>query len=347
MSKQLDPNAPATLGSGVFGLPFSVEEASIVFIPVPWEVTTSYGGGTAKAPRAILSASAQVDLYDVDVVDPYKAGIHMIPEPKGIATLNKKAKLLAQKVIRAIEKGRPVEALVKQLKPINQASEKLNSMVYDLALSLLKQKKTAVVVGGDHSTPFGAILAYSKFFSDFGILHFDAHLDLRDAYEGFEHSHASIMRNVCEQIPAVKKLVQVGIRDFCQEEMDYVEESGGRIKVYFDHDLKQSLYSGIHWKEIIQKIVSDLPKYIYISFDIDGLDPKLCPSTGTPVPGGLEFDQAVEIVREIIRQKKTIIGFDLNEVAPGKTEWDANVGARLLYKLTALTLASQGKRPKR
>ncbi|MCM0604667.1 MAG: agmatinase family protein [Xanthomonadaceae bacterium] len=347
MSKPLDPNAPATSGSGIFGLPFAVEESDIVYIPVSWEVTTSYGGGTARAPQSILQASAQVDLYDTDVIDPYKSGLHMIDESKEILALNKKNKLLAKKVIHAIEKGKPVESLGNLLKPINQASKKLNTWVFDMTKSLIKIKKIPVIVGGDHSTPFGAIQAYGEYFPGFGILHFDAHLDLRDEYEGFEHSHASIMRNVCDQIPAVKKIVQVGIRDFCQEEVNYTLENKNKIKVFYDYNLKQAQYAGIPWKETAQEIVSKLPNLVYISFDIDGLDPKLCPNTGTPVPGGLELDQSLEIVREIIRQKKKIIGFDLCEVSPGKTEWDANVGARLLYKLSALTLASQGKRPLR
>lgn len=326
MPKIFDPNAAATSHSGIFGLPFNEKESALILVPVPWEVTTSYGGGTSRAPAAILKASHQVDLFDLDVQNPYEPGIHMVKEPKQIKNLGVKSKRNH-----------------KNKKAVNAASALLNDWVYKTTATHLDLGKTVGIVGGDHSTPFGAMVAYGEKYKNYGVLHFDAHHDLRKAYEGFEHSHASIMRNVCDHIPSVKKLVQVGIRDFCEEESDFAQANKNKIKTYYDRDLKQALYSGKTWATVANEIVGHLPEHVFISFDIDGLDPKLCPHTGTPVPGGLEFDQAVEIIRELIRQKKTIIGFDLNEVAPGKDEWDANVGARMLYKLCALTFASQGK----
>ena len=128
--------------------------------------------------------------------------------------------------------------------------------------------------------------AIAEKFGDFGILQIDAHCDLREAYEGFVYSHASIMYNALEEIPAITRLVQVGIRDYCEEEWEYIRQSNGRIVTYFDKDIKERQYEGDNWKAIADEIIQQLPEKVYLSFDIDGLDPKLCPNTGTPVQGG-------------------------------------------------------------
>jgi agmatinase len=142
-------------------------------------------------------------------------------------------------------------------------------------------------------------------------------------------------------------MVQVGIRDFCEEEMDYTASQKDRVSTFFDRDLARRKYEGANWSQISKEIVDALPENVWISFDIDGLDPRFCPHTGTPVPGGMDFQEANYIFSVLVKAGKKIIGFDLNEVAPNleneNDEWDANVGARLLYKLTAWTLASQGK----
>lgn len=108
----------------------------------------------------------------------------------------------------------------------------------------------------------------------------------------------------------------------------------------FDRDIKSRKYEGETWRDICNEIVSHLPPKIYVSFDIDGLDPRFCPNTGTPVPGGMELEEAIYLIRHAVRQGKQIIGFDLNEVACGTDEWDANVGARLLYRMANLAAAS-------
>jgi agmatinase len=199
------------------------------------------------------------------------------------------------------------------------------------------------VLGGDHSVPYGAIARMAETYADFGVLHVDAHSDLREAYEGFEWSHASIMFNVVRKIPHVTRLVQVGIRDFAKGEVDFVATSAGRVRVHYDAQLAERGFAGESWRDICDSIVGELPDRVYVSFDIDGLDPKLCPSTGTPVPGGLSFQQAAYLVKRLVESGRTIIGFDLNEVVPGPDgdEWDANVGARMLYKLCGWALHSQ------
>jgi agmatinase len=161
-------------------------------------------------------------------------------------------------------------------------------------------------------------------------------MDFRIAYEGFRWSHASIMYNVLMQIPQVTKLVQVGIRDFGEGEMDFGIEQGRRVETHFDDAWADELAEGgTTFSDLCRRVVGALPPSVYISFDIDALDPALCPHTGTPVPGGLSFNQVVILLGVLKTSGRRIVGFDLVEVSPGpdEDEWDANVGARVLYKL--------------
>jgi len=334
-----DPNAAASSDSGIFGLPFSVDEAKLVLLPVPWEVTTSYGGGTSKGPEAILQASKQVDLFDFDLGNIYEAGIAMTDIPHEILQWNHDARKLAEVVIHADESIN--EGYLKSVRDeVNDYSDKLNQHVYSEAKKYLAQGKMVGVVGGDHSTPFGLIQALLEKHPGMGILHIDAHADLRDAYEGFEHSHASIMYNVITKTP-LAKLVQVGIRDFCEEEFIFIQQHNSRIKTFFDAELFEAKMNHKIWSDICDDIIEQLPQEVYISFDIDGLDPRFCPHTGTPVPGGLDFQEALYLIKKVAKSGRKIVGFDLNEVSPGDAdgEWDANVGARVLYKLCGYALS--------
>jgi agmatinase len=345
MNISFDPNAPAALDSGIYGLPFSESDASVVLVPVPWEVTTSYGGGTAQGPAAILEASRQVDLYDLDVEKPYLPGIFILPEDERVVSWNEEGRRLAHTIIDAggiVDSPEAATALAR----VNELSGKLNDFVFAETERLVRAGKIVGIVGGDHSVPLGAIDVLARRNpKGIGVLHFDAHSDTRRAYEGFTFSHASIMHNVLELVPGVKKLVQVGIRDVCEEEMDYVGTQGDRVSVFFDRMISRRKMMGESFASITRDIVAALPNEVWISFDIDGLDPRFCPHTGTPVPGGIDFAEAVFVVGEVVRSGKTIVGFDLNEVAPDPDgdEWDGNVGARLLYKLIGFSLASQGK----
>jgi agmatinase len=334
-----NPNAAASKESGIFGLPFTVQEAQLVLLPVPWEVTTSYGGGTSLAPKAIFDASKQVDLFDLELGNFYEAGIAMLEISKEIEALNAIARKAAESVIH--ESLADVKIA---LHTVNSSSLKLNDYVYTETKKLLLENKLVGIIGGDHSTPYGAICALLENYPDAGILHFDAHADLRNAYEGFEHSHASIMYNVITKTK-LKKLIQVGIRDFCEEEYNFIQEHSHRIKTFFDKELFEKKMQGVSWSSLCDEIIGHLPNEVYISFDIDGLDPRYCPHTGTPVPGGLDFQEAIYLIKKVTQSGRTIIGFDLNEVSPGNhstDEWDANVGARLLYKMCGYTLL--GKR---
>ncbi|MBL8955469.1 MAG: agmatinase family protein [Myxococcaceae bacterium] len=334
-STGFDPNAAAAPDSGVFGLSVTPEDAAVVLIPVPFEATTSYGGGTADGPKAVLEASKQVDLFDLDTGKPYEAGIAMLEEDEEVRMWNDAGKNLAKPIIEAGGGGDPA--------PVNVLSEKMNDWVYGHAKAWYARGKLVGVVGGDHSTPFGNIKACAEKYPGLGVLHLDAHADLRDAYEGFTWSHASIMFNVLQHVPQVKKLVQVGIRDFSEGEHAVITGSQGRCVTFFDAQLARARDAGESWREQVDRIVKELPAKVYLSWDIDGLEPTLCPHTGTPVPGGLTFNQAVSLLDGVVRAGKKIVGLDLNEVAPGPDgdEWDGNVGARLLYKMIGFALKSR------
>ena len=342
-----DPNSAPDADAGVFGLPHEENDAALVLLPVPWEATTSYGGGTSNGPAAILEASGQVDLFDGEVHKPYEPGIFMRAESKEVRAWNKTAKAAAQKIIKVGCRIDGNKALQKSLKTVNELGGKLNEWVYRETKGLMDAGKIVGLVGGDHSVPYGAFRAAGEKHGAFGLLHFDAHSDTRDAYEGFFWSHASIMRNAMRDLPAIERIVQVGIRDYCEEEHRFVTALGARAKVFYDRDLAKRRFAGEPWTKTANEIVAALPKQVWITFDIDGLDPVLCPHTGTPVPGGLELAEAVHLIELVARSGRTIIGFDLNEVSPGEDEWDANVGMRLLYKLVAWTFVSRGLRKAR
>lgn len=330
---------PSDLGRNngkLFGLPFEYEDSQLVLLPVPWEVTVSYRAGTAHAPQAILEASLQVDLFDPAFPDAWRAGFYLLPMPTDWQAKNVKLRALSQKCIAELERGVALDDpdLLLHLGEVNAASGELNDWVEKQAQAHLSLGKVVGVVGGDHSTPLGLIRALATRYDSFGVLHIDAHADLRRGYEGFQYSHASIMENVLH-LPHVSKLVQVGVRDYCEEEEEAIREAGERISFFPMRGLRKRAFHGEPWATTCRHIVESLPQQVYVSFDVDGLDPSLCPGTGTPVPGGLAFDEAVFLLEQVVDSGRQVIGFDLVEV--GGTPWDATVGARLLFHLCCKT----------
>jgi agmatinase len=344
---EFDPGAPAT-GGGLFGLGDSVEDARVVVIPVPWDATTSYHSGAHAAPAAVLAASRQVDLFDAQTGRPYEAGIAMAEASPDVVAWNAEARRLAEPIIaRGGAEGDP--RLLRDLDVVNRLGARVNDVVHAEASRVLARGGIPFVLGGDHAAPFGAIRAYAERHPGLGILHVDAHFDLRRAYEGFEWSHASIFHNVLERLPGVAKVVHVGIRDFSEAERDLSRASRGRSVAYLEAPMRERLDAGEPWRTIADEIAGALPPIVYVSFDVDGLDPVLCPGTGTPVPGGLSFHEATSLFAAIVRSGRRIVGGDLTEVAPreGDHEWNANVGARLLYKMIGFTLLSDRSAPPR
>ena len=338
-----NPNSLSNPNYNIFGIPITEQEARIVILPVPWEVTVSSSAGTARAPEQIFKASMQVDLYDTDFQETWRHGFFMRPTDKKILLKSDYLRKEAELYIDYISKGELVENnafMSKSLKEINEGGIYMNKWVYEQTKELLAANKLVGLLGGDHSTPLGYFKAIAEKHGDFGILQIDAHCDLRKAYEDFKYSHASIMYNALTEINVISKLVQVGIRDLGPEEMDYIESSNGRVTTFFDKNIKERQYTGDTWKQITDEIVNHLPEKVHLSFDIDGLDPKLCPNSGTPVHGGFETDQVYYLLKNILQSGRKLIGFDLTEVGVGDTNWDSNVGARVLFKLCNFLIAS-------
>ena len=339
-----DPSQPGLADESIFGLPFSAAQSEIVIIPVPWEVTVSYGAGASDGPSAILEASFQVDLHHQEFPNLWKLGMHLDlnEQTEEWANDSVKYKSLAQPIIHALEKGEIVNdnpILKADLESINKVCEKLKNEVKTRTLFWLNQGKKVALLGGDHSTPLGYYEALATQQNDFGILHLDAHMDLRIAYEGFKYSHASIMYNAL-QIPQISKIVQVGIRDFCKQEAETAISE--RVLVHTDMDMKAETFAGVTWEQQCDKIIASLPQKVTISFDIDGLYSWYCPNTGTPVPGGISYEQATYLLSKLGNSGKEIIGFDLVEVAPGDDDWDGNVGARMLYHMCGVLAKNNG-----
>ena len=340
-----DPSQPGLADATIFGLPFSSEQSEIIIIPVPWEVTVSYGSGASEGPNAILEASFQVDLNHQDFPELWKLGMYYAEIPEQWKLSSDTFKKLAQPIIEAQERGEIIAEnpkLQSDLDRINKACRDLHSEVKETVIYWMNKGKKVVLLGGDHSTPLGYYEALASVHADFGILHLDAHMDLRIAYEGFTYSHASIMYNTL-QIPQVSKIVQVGIRDFCDEEVGVVTAANGRVLINTDSDLKAETFQGKTWDQQCDAIIATLPQKVCISFDVDGMYPWYCPNTGTPVPGGFSFEQATYLFNKLANSGKEIIGFDFVEVAPGENDdWDGNVGARMLFHMCGVLAKNKG-----
>lgn len=339
-----NPNTVSNPNNNIFGMPTNEENADLVILPVPWEVTVSYGVGTARAPEAIHRASLQVDVFDPDVPDAWKRGYFMRMPDKKVLLKSDYLRKEAELFIDYIAEGDAIsdnQFMEKTLKDVNDGGVFLNNWVYEQTKELLDKGKMVAVLGGDHSTPLGFMKAIGEKYGNYGILQIDAHADLRICYEGFVYSHASIMYNALSEVPEIERLVQVGVRDYGGDEWDYIKNSNYRVVTYFDREIKLRKYDGETWSHLTDEIVNKLPQNVYVSFDIDGLDRKLCPFTGTPVPGGFELEEVTYLIRKMVDSGRKIIGFDLCEVGVSENEWNENVGARVLMKLCNLMVKSQ------
>lgn len=325
----------------LFGLDDNIEESEIIIVPAQWDVTTSYKTGTKNGPEHIKQASPQLDLYHPHFPNAIHYGIAMEALDEDEAKSSDTARKYAESLIKKYDAGEEYsDDDMLSLKHVNQLCEKHKNSIYEKVSKYIADDYLVGLVGGEHSVSLGFLESLSEVLDQFGILQIDAHMDLRESYQGFAYSHASVMRNALKLSP-VSRLVQVGIRDYCDEELEVVKSSKGRIKTFYDIELKEALFEGKSWQSLCKKIVNALPDIVYVSFDIDGLDPSNCPNTGTPAPGGLTFDQAMYLLHAVVKSGRRIIGFDLVEVAPaGDTELNGNVGARVLYHLAGYMHAS-------
>jgi agmatinase len=336
---------PCVKNGNYQGFTNTVEDSPLIFLGIPWDVTTSYSPGTADGPAAIIEASYQLEYYSSLFSRLLEFPLATITPDTTQREKSRNLRTVAHEIILALERGGDFTdtKLAEKLAVINTATEELRKEIFTQTHKLLEVGKYIGLAGGDHSVPLGFIQALDAFHSEpFGILQIDAHADLRQAYEGFTHSHASIMHNVLASTN-VSTLVQVGIRDLCSDEAKRIEEDS-RIHTFYDNQIKRELFRGATWLSVTENIVSKLPKNIYISFDIDGLVPSLAPDTGTPVPGGLNFSEVSFLLEQVILSGRRVVGFDLVEVAPAQqtpesyeADWNAVVGARI-YRLLADTL---------
>jgi agmatinase len=305
----------------------------------------------------------------------WKRGIATLPVDYSILERGAPLRDDARRIIECLERGEDISdhaILARKLEKINAASAELAEEVRLATAFWLDRGKVVGLVGGDHSAPLGLLKALGSRYGDgadgglgvsgissgsgFGVLHLDAHCDLRERYEGFDHSHASIMFNALREVPQIEKLVQVGVRDFSETELLFAE-ADPRVVQFTGADLAEAGFEGVTWAEQCDRIVAELPRRVYVSFDIDFLSPEFCPGTGTPVPGGRTFDEAVYLLRRVVDSGRRIVGFDLCEVAPGsmmssgmrdiptiftsavpRVGIDAVVGARILFALCGQAL---------
>ncbi|WP_304953908.1 agmatinase family protein [uncultured Alistipes sp.] len=337
-----DPDGVGVDNGTYFGLPFTPDDAELVLISAPWDVTVSYGAGTSYGPDAIIEASTQLDFYDPLSPDAWRRGIATADVDYTLQEESQRLRADAVKVIRHLEQGgSPTdESIERKVRRVNEGCAAMNANIYGQACRWLDKGKIVGLVGGDHSTPYGVLRALAERHDRFGILHIDAHRDLREAYEGFEFSHASIMYNVLRDIPQAAKIVQAAVRDYSSGELELATASD-RVESFEDLALAAAEFRGETWDEQCRKVVETLPGEVYVSFDIDGLSFENCPRTGTPVSGGLSFNKAMWLVDAVVRSGRRIIGFDVVEVAPAPEErTDAITGARVLWKLCGLALKS-------
>ena len=323
-----------------FDVETSFEDSRMILIPVPWSATVSYGRGAEQGPQLIRQASDQLDFFNPLLKLSYNEKIHFLPEDSSIQAMSGQALSWVQEIRRGFKKQD-----VKLYENVNESCRALLDWIYEKSLKIFSQNKIPALVGGDHSISEALIsLVGERTKGDYGVLHLDAHADLRPNYEGFKYSHAGVMYNVLNLPFPPKKLVQIAVRDFSQQEYNLIQKDN-RIQCYFDDWIYNRMFKGEVWADLCHHIVSQLPERFYVSLDVDALDWSYAPDTGTPVPGGLSFNQVLYLLAETRKQNKKLIAFDVVESSGGgvisqSSEWNGNVSARLIYFLCGLALRS-------
>lgn len=259
----------------------SFDGSKVVVVPVPYERTTSYGGGTKFGPAAILEASHYVEFYDEET------GREIYKE-LGIATLS------------------PFSVK-------NKNSEAILESLYETTRALLAEKKFIVTLGGEHTISQATIAACAEKYRDLSVVQIDAHSDLRMEYQNSKFSHACVMARVCEFLNP-QRLVQVGIRAQCIEEAEFMKASG--ITTLYAHEIRGGKYTKLlkYWDDYA---IEKLTDHVYVTFDVDGLDPSIMPSTGTPEPNGLFWHETMAFLKKLGKRKQ-VVACDVVELAPMK-----------------------------
>jgi len=335
-----DPNGVGVFNGNFLGLP-KVDDHAISFLAVPYDATVSYSEGTGGGPANILAASAQLDVSIRDLVKPWELGFAWQTLNGTWLDEQPQTRTYVKDVIKTLESGKDLTDSQKAcLDYINAQGSALRQTVFEATKAELERGRFPVIVGGEHSVSLGAFEAIATT-GKFGILQLDAHMDLRSSYEGFKYSHASIMYNAIHQIPQLTQLTQVAIRDWCPAEEELTKSISDRIKVFYDQELSEAKFGGQAFAKTIEPIIATLPDRVWISLDIDGLDPSYCANTGTPVAGGLSFAETLYLCKSVIESGRTIIGLDLVEVAPAPFEYEGSVAARLMYEIAARAVTAK------
>ncbi|MFA7361360.1 MAG: agmatinase [Candidatus Kapaibacterium sp.] len=270
------------------------KDSKVVILPVPYEATTSYGKGAAKGPASIYNASHYVEFFDEE--------------------LNREF---------CFEKGNGIASLY-PLKFNGAKGKKALDIIYNEVTKHINNKKFVVTLGGEHTISTAPIKAHFDSYKDLSILHFDAHSDLRDEYEGTKYSHASFCARVAE---FTKDITQVGIRAQCKEEYDFIKKN--KIKTFYAYAIRNGLH-GKNWQE---KVIKGLKKNVYITFDVDYFDPSIMSSTGTCEPLGFYWEETIALLKKLGKQRN-VVGFDVVELAPKKgNPYPDFLAAKLIYKM--------------
>ena len=339
---EFDPNGMVPDNGNYFGMPCSPEEAALVLISAPWDITVSMRAGSSFAPDAIIEASRNIDLHEPMSPGAWRKGIATLPIDYSIQDLSHRLRSDAERVVKAGEEF-GVSILnnmmhERRLRRVNEGSEAVNATIYNEAIRWFAQNKIVGLVGGDQSTAYGVIRAAGEHYSEIGVLHIDSHCDLRESHHGFTHSHSSIMHNVLNDIKQVKRLVSVGVREFSPAEWERAERDE-RVKLFTGQYLWSQHFEGVVWSKVCDEIIAELPQNVYLSLDIDGLTIECSPHTGTLVPGGMRFPEVVYLLSRIVSSGRKIVGFDLTEVVPDmEDKTDATIAARLLFKMCSIAL---------
>ena len=277
--------------------PYSdLQQAKTVILPVPYDSTSEWRGGSRHGPQSIIDASQYLELYDLELDrEVYKVGISTLPE----------------------------------VEPLLSSPQDMIDRVYQVIKGLIQKEKFVVMLGGEHSLSLGAVRAFKEAFPGLSVLQLDAHADLRDEYLGTKYSQACVMRRICELCP----ISQVGVRSLSREEKQFLTQN--KLTPFYMSDLASNAAS-------VDQIVDSLSEEVYITIDVDVLDPSIMPAVGTPEPDGMSWRQVLDII-ESVALHKHVVGFDLMEFCPGEGPGScAYLLAKLAYKLIGCAVPPEG-----
>lgn len=344
LSKDFDPNTITPDNGCYFGISINPEDAALVLLSAPWDVTASFRFGSSYTPDAIIEASRYVDFYEPLAPNSWLSGIATAPIDYSIQDLSHRLRSDAERIIKLHDElGMSVlDNLMyeRRLRHVNEGSIEVNDNIFNQAQHWLGKGKIVGLVGGDQSVTYGMVRAFGYKYENLGVLHIDSKCDMQEAYQGFNFSHASTMYNVLRDVPQIKKFVSVGVQEFSPIEWERATNDS-RVRMFTAQDIWHSQFEGATWMNIVDDIISELPDDVYVALDIDGLDSDYSPNSGHLTAGGLTLHQVVYLLNRIVTSGRRIVGFDLTEVSPGmENKADMRLIARLLFKMCSIALNS-------